>query len=994
MRKILPLLLSLCFFISASAQETFPVNGVKDSRNGSYAFTNATIYKTHNQKVDNATLVIKKGKIVAVGSGASIPNDAVVIDVKGKTIYPSFIDMFADYGMPEIEKGKPRSWTDPQQFTSDKKGAYGWNEALRTEFRAHEHFNVDGKAAGEWRKHGFGALLSHQMDGISRGTSTLVSLAQKRTNEVLLKSNVAHHFSFSKGSSSQSYPGSLMGGIALIRQTYLDGMWYKDYGHKEQKNLSLEAWNDVMDLPQIFAVGNKLEILRANKIAKEYGKKYIIKGTGDEYQRLDEIKATGSSLIIPVNFPDAFDVEDPYEAMLIELSDLKHWELAPHNPSKLSEAGIEFAFTMSGLKKKDAFLKNIRKSIEHGLSKEDALKALTTTPAKLMNASDIIGSLERGKVASFIITSGDVFDKGTTIHHNWVQGTPYVLKGLEKTDLDGMYDLSFGKEIYKLKVKDDAMVIVVNDSTETKVKHKHRNGLISLFFTPEGKDKMIRLSGVANGVNWKGNGQLGNGKWVAWQAVPSRTQDKEEDKSEDKKSKKEDVASSDKSGAITYPFLPYGWKEKPKSENYLFKNATVWTNESDGILEETDVLIQNGKIAQIGKNLGAGGAKEIDATGKHLTCGIVDEHSHIAISRGVNECTQPNTSEVRIGDVVNSDDVNIYRQLSGGVTTAQLLHGSCNPIGGQAALIKLRWGFSPEEMKVKGADGFIKFALGENVKRSRASNNNRFPNTRMGVEQVYVDAFTQAKEYEKRKKSGDRTLRRDLEMEAVNEILNNKRFISCHSYVQSEINMLMKVGDRLGLKVNTFTHILEGYKVADKMAEHGAGGSSFSDWWAYKYEVIDAIPHNGTIMHNQGVTVAFNSDDAEMARRLNQEAAKAIMYTDLSEEDAWKFVTLNPAKLLHIDDRMGSIKTGKDADIVIWSDNPLSVYAKAEMTFIDGIKFFDRAVDVELRKELEEERARLIQKMLNVKKNGGKTQAPKGQHKHHYHCDDDEDEMR
>ncbi len=419
----------------------------------------------------------------------------------------------------------------------------------------------------------------------------------------------------------------------------------------------------------------------------------------------------------------------------------------------------------------------------------------------------------------------------------------------------------------------------------------------------------------------------------------------------------------------------------------------MWTNEKEGILENTDVYISGGKIMEIGQSLNVKNAITIDATGKHLTCGVIDEHSHIAISRGVNECTQSNTAEVSIGDVVDAEDIDIYRQLGGGVTTSQLLHGSCNPVGGQSAIIKLRWGAEPEAMKFEKAAGFIKFALGENVKRSRAPGNNRFPNTRMGVEQVFEDAFTRAEEYREKKKTAGPNFRKDLEMETMLEILDKRRFISCHSYVQSEINMLMHVADAHNFTVNTFTHILEGYKVADKMKKHGAGASSFSDWWAYKYEVIDAIPYNGALMHEQGVLTAFNSDDAEMARRLNQEAGKAMMYGNVSAEDAWKFVTLNPAKLLHIDDYVGSIKKGKDADLVIWSDYPMSIYAKAEKTFIDGIKYFDREEDKTMQIAVQAERNRLIQKMLAEKAGGAKTQAPRKKRQHNYHCDDSEDEM-
>ena len=365
----------------------------------------------------------------------------------------------------------------------------------------------------------------------------------------------------------------------------------------------------------------------------------------------------------------------------------------------------------------------------------------------------------------------------------------------------------------------------------------------------------------------------------------------------------------------------------------------------------------------------------------------------------MNECTQAVTAEVSIADVINSDDINIYRQMAGGVTAAQLLHGSCNPIGGQSGLIKLRWGSSPEAMKIRDTTGFIKFALGENVKQSNWGqfNTKRFPQTRMGVEQVYYDAFIRAKEYQQewnayaavpeKLRANVTAPRIDLEMETLNEILNSQRFISCHSYQQGEINMLMHVGDSMGFTVNTFTHILEGYKVADKMKEHGAGGSTFSDWWAYKFEVNDAIPYNGAIMHEQGVLTAYNSDDAEMGRRLNQEAAKAVKYGGVSQEEALKFVTLNPAKLLHLDHKMGSIKVGKDADVVLWSDNPLSVYAVVQYTIIDGAIYFDLSKDQAMQQKNQAEKARIIAKMVVAKKGGATTQPAKLKKPKLYHCD-------
>jgi imidazolonepropionase-like amidohydrolase len=381
----------------------------------------------------------------------------------------------------------------------------------------------------------------------------------------------------------------------------------------------------------------------------------------------------------------------------------------------------------------------------------------------------------------------------------------------------------------------------------------------------------------------------------------------------------------------------------------------------------------------------------------------VDEHSHIAISRGVNEAGQAITSEVSIGDVVDAEDINIYRQLAGGVTAAQLLHGSANPIGGQSALVKLRWGKTPAEMKIRGADGFIKFALGENVKQSNWGDEHtvRFPQTRMGVEQVFYDAFHRAKNYraeqeiyaagKKKEKKKTASPRRDLELEALAEILDSQRFITCHSYIQSEINMLMHVADSMNFRINTFTHILEGYKVADMLREHGAAASTFSDWWAYKFEVNDAIPYNAALLHERGVLTGFNSDDAEMGRRLNQEAAKAVKYGGVSEEEAWKFITLNPAKMLHLDHRMGSIKAGKDADLVLWSAHPLSVYTHAEQTYIDGSLYFDRERDKMLGKRDAEERERIVKKMMQSA-DKKKAQKYQPEEKKLYHCETMEQE--
>jgi imidazolonepropionase-like amidohydrolase len=989
----------LTSFSTGFSQKTFPQNGIYDEREGLFAFTNATIFKSWNEKLDNATLLIRDGRIEAIGTTVTIPKEAVVLDVRGKTIYPAFIEPFGNYGMPETtpQSGGGGGRTTVQML-SNKKGAYSWNEALKTEFKASDVFALNEKDAEILRGVGFGAVLSHRMDGMSRGTAVMVTTANEREHSTIVKPIAAHILSFNKGTSTQNNPNSLMGGIALLRQTYLDGNWYATEGGKDERNFSLEAWNNVQSLPQIFEVGDKLEAIRAVKIANEFGKKYIIKGRGDEYQRLDAMKTLNTSFILPLNFPDAYDVEDPYDALQTPLSDLKHWERAPTNAARLVKEGIEIAFTTQGLRDKKDFLKQIRLAIEAGLSETDALKAITATPAKILGINDL-GSLEKGKIANFLITSDNIFSKDAKIFHTWVNGKGYMVNDMDKPSLQGTYSFQYGKNVYKMiQVSPTGeMTVFKNDTAKVKAEVSQNRNSVTMSFIPPGEKEVVRLSGFYEGGMMRGQGQTGDGTWVTWESAPLAFTAKTETAAATP-NKAGNLNRFANMGDMTYPFGAYGWSETPKSERILFKNATVWTNETDGVLQNADVLIEGGKILQVGKNLTVSMGKTVDATGKHLTAGIIDEHSHIAISKGVNEGSQASTSEVRIADVVNSEDVNIYRQLAGGVTSSHLLHGSANPIGGQTQLIKLRWGYEPEKMKFENWDRFIKFALGENVKQSNwdvpDNMRIRFPQSRMGVEQVYEDHFNRAKEYAALRKSS-KTYRKDLELECLADILEKKCFITCHSYVQSEITMLLKVADKYNFKVNTFTHILEGYKVADKMQKHGVAAAGFADWWSYKYEVYEAIPQNIAMMNQQGVLVSVNSDDAEMARRLNQEAAKSMMYAGLKDEaEVFKFVSLNPAKILHVDNRVGSIKVGKDADVVLWSDNPLSIYAKAEQTYVDGIKFFDREEDKKMQDSIRKERSRIINKMIAAKKGGAPTQPAMGRAMHEYHCEDEMDEMR
>jgi len=963
--QILIFALPICVY---AAPDTWTPNDIQDQREGNYAFTNATITINPNKTVSNATLLIRAGKVEKIGANIAVPASYAEFDLSGRYIYPSFIDLDSDYGMPEPEERAPYSWSAAEVTENPEPGAYNANAAIKAEYQAAENFNADRDQSKSLREIGFGAVLTHRRDGLARGTGALVLLADRSAHEDILKTAAATHYAFEKGSSTQTYPRSAMGFVALLRQTNLDADWYAKLKNPDFIDHSLIAWHKNRDLPQIIdARQNWLAVLRADKLGDEFGTQYIIRSAGDEYQRIESIKQTKASLIVPINFPVAMDVSDPILSDQISLTAMKHWELAPTNPGRLANANINFAITANG---SDDFWKNLRKAHKFGLSEAQALAALTTAPAKLLGVSKQLGSLQAGAQANFLITSDTLFSEQLVIEENWVAGQRLKLAD-HQPKLDGRYQLIVNELSYPLEIKSkdgkaSAKIAWYEEETEqnknTAVQFSYNPNNILLSFVANPGQPPIRLTGQVNNQNrqnWGGRGQLADGTWVSWRSnrIGALTQAG----SQQTPPENTDV------GNVTYPFTAFGRPTQAASQNILFRNATVWTNEQAGVLEQTDVLVKNGKIAAIGENLPAGGAQIYDASNRHLTSGIIDEHSHIALL-SVNDIAT-NSGMVRMGDVIDSEDINIYRNLAGGVTAAQLLHGSANPIGGQSALVKFRWGATPEEMKIEGADKFIKFALGENVKRSSNQNSVRFPQTRMGVEQVYRDAFSRAQAYQ----NGGKNQRRDLAMDAMSEIVNGDRFITCHSYVQSEINMLMKVADDYDFRVNTFTHILEGYKVADKMAAHGAGGSTFSDWWAYKWEVRYAIPYNAALMDQAGVTVAINSDSQEMSRRLNQEAAKSVKYGGMDEAEAWKMVTLNPAKLLHLDDRMGSVKVGKDADLVVWTDHPLSIYTIADLTMIDGKVYYSRSDDLAAREMVKKERLRLTSKLHAANQGGEKT---------------------
>jgi len=978
--------------------------GIRSSIPSTWALTGARVTVQPGQTIEGATVVIRDDRITAVGKAIAIPQDARVIDLSGRFIYAGFIDSFTEQTVSGAE--------------TDSSARY-WNPQIRPARRVATAFTPDPSLNATLRKQGFTARLAAPAGRILKGYGAVVMTSDIPVRHAVVKSDATQHLRLTaQRNSDRTYPNSPMGAVALARQTFYDAKWYRfawqaaraDPGlSRPELNEDLASLNRAVSagVPFIADTSNELFILRADRFAREFGLRLIIHGSGHEYRRLKAIQQTGRAVILPVNFPKPPNVGTYEAALNVTTESLQHWDHAPENPRRLAEAGIRFAFCSSGLSDPGLFLKQIRKAVERGLSQDDALRALTTTPAELFDVSSQMGTIASGQLASLVVTDQPVFETEARTIESWVAGKRFLNQTAAQRDVSGSWLVEM---IEPRKGLPESLKMTLTGKTEEKLTGELRaedaeddssiaigrirlnETRLSLTFRSDtlGPKGVSRLTAVVASNDTEASGQI---VWPSGNRSPIRLSrqspdrdrpaddtdsdgreqhtgtDKDKDKDKDKPRK---TASA--SFPVNFPLGAFGVSEPPDQPPLVvFQNATVWTCGPQGILEHASVLIRAGRIWKVGRKIRVPGkAVVVDATGMHISPGIIDCHSHFATDGGVNESGQAVTAEVRIGDFIDCDDINIYRQLAGGVTSSNILHGSANPIGGQNQVVKLRWGALGEEMKFKRAPAGIKFALGENVKQSNWGDEftTRYPQTRMGVEQLFRDEFRAAIEYRQRRQAWAATQtglppRRNLELDAIIEILDGQRWIHCHSYRQDEILSLIRVLDDFKIRIGTFQHILEGYKVADAMARHGAMGSAFSDWWAYKFEVYDAIPYAGALMHQAGVVVSFNSDDRELARHLNHEAAKAVKYGGVPPEEALKFVTLNPARQLRIDRHVGSLEPGKDADLVVWSASPLSTMSRCEQTWIDGRQYFDRKQDAASRKANRKIRLALIQKILD-----------------------------
>ena len=910
-------MLLLACALSARAADLLPP-GHRPKSPGVHALIGGRVVINPSNSLENATVILRDGIIEAVGRDVKPPSDARIWNASNSVIYAGFIDPYlsitgtnAPVATTHVDpiggltSGVNFLGVESQEKVRLQPGAGYEVTSVTPQARVATGYTPNAKTLETLRELGFTAGNVVPNKGILRGSSAFVNLSDALPNEAILRADTHQHIAFE---SQEVYPKSLMGTIAVVRQTFADARHYvldqADYRAKPTArkrpdlNPALDALAPVLNRQTtvVFEPGSVLMGDRAGQLARELGLNFAVVGSGHEWRRPDLMKAVNAPFIMPLNLPSAPKLPDEDDWLDVSLDQLRHWDWAAENAAMLRQQGLEVALTTHALGDRKVFRKNLRLAIDRGLSERDALAALTTVPAKLCGVADRLGTIEKGKIANLTVVEGaGYFDAEAKVKQVWIDGV--------------------------------------------------------VFETQPPKPAIVK----------------------AIPAKPAEPKAEAKDtKKADAEKKKAELTALQKQRLAQPPNASRGPLAAPKS--VLIRNATVWTCGPQGTLTNASVLIVGGKVQQVGyfKAQLSADTLVIDAAGQHLTPGLIDCHSHTAILGGVNEGSLPSTAMVRIADVVNSETENLYQQLAGGLTMANLLHGSANPIGGQNSVIKLRFGAGPEGLKFTNAPGGIKFALGENVKQSNwgEKNTTRFPQSRMGVPTFYVNRFTAARQYlddwADYTRKGGVPPRTNLELEALGEILNGTRRIHCHSYRGDEIIAFLRVCESFGVRVATLQHVLEGYKVADEIARHGAGGSCFTDWWGFKFEVFDAIPYAGSLMHARGVNVSFNSDSSELARRMYLEAAKAVKYGGTSETEALKFVTLNPAKQLGVDQWVGSLEPGKDADFALWSKSPLAYDTVCEQTWIEGRKYFDRAAAAERATTLAKERTDLIAKVKKV----------------------------
>ena len=960
------------------ATRTQPVTGIRDNGTGFHALVGARVVTSPGQVLENATIVVRDGLIQSVGRNDQPPAGARVWDLAGLTVYPGFIDAHADLGMDNVPEG-------------GDVGPTHWNPQVRAWFSTTMNFEDDEDRRSALRSQGFGTALAVPKQGIFRGTASVVNLTDDGVRDRILRPDLVHSIGFQRSFQlGGAYPNSPMGVAALMKQTFMDTDWYMRAWEAyeasgraflpPETSASLAALEEVVqgNQPMFFETNSEEEYLRAYALAADYRVTPWFRGSGQEYRIVDVLEGRTEPLVIPLDFPDAPDVDNPERALNASLAQLRHWYLAPTSPGQLSGAGVRFAITTDGLSSLNEFLPNLRIAVARGLPADDALAALTTTPADWLGIDRTHGTIEAGKVANLVVSEGDLFNEEATVRDVWVQGKVYGVTRPAQVDPRGTWLIASDDEWgFEAELRLEGPLnrlgghIDVTDGERIDLSSASvvaETGRIEVRFDGEdlGYEGTALLAGSVAGDEFFGWTSLPNGADPSFQGT--RTQAFEG-------AARGTVAMNVPEIDLPFirPMMEYGRSSIPEQPAaVVVRNATVWTQGTQGRLENADLLVRAGQVAEVGIDLDApSGAVEIDATGKHVTPGLIDVHIHAGVS-GVNESGFAIVPEVQMGDVVTHNNIWMYRQLAGGLTTAHVKHGSANPIGGENVFVKMRWGSLPEDLKLENAPRTVKFALGENPKRRQG----RYPDTRMGTQEIIRDHFMAARDYEREWQRWEANgegipPRRDLRMEAILDILSQELLISSHGYRADEFLALIRLAEEFGFRVQTLQHGVEAYKIASELAASGVAAAVWSDWGAFKLEAYDATVYNARILMEAGVVTSLHSDDNQISTRMNWEAGK-LLRTGLTEEQALSTVTNQSAQAVAIDDQVGSLEPGKDGDFVIWSGNPLSQFTRAEQTWIDGRRYFSLEEDAAQREEIQRERTQLIQAVLSVEGRSGR----------------------
>ncbi|MBD3676398.1 MAG: amidohydrolase family protein, partial [Planctomycetaceae bacterium] len=944
-----------------------------------------------------ADVLIEDDVIKQVGADLPAPPGVKTLDISGFYLYAGLIDARCRSLLPkEITFPKPEERKAELNRYALAATREDHRHQLSLGFVAKDSLERKADRLKKLTSQGFTIAHVVPEGQVSSGQSTVITLREAPVREVLLKDSAGLTFRlFAPG--GRTYPATLMGATAHLRQALSDARRYalhqKLFAEGQQvsrpaDDLTWELLNrvDRGELPALWQADSRDDIHRTLAFHRthEFSSSPLLMGVEEAWKTLDALKAAEARLILSLDYgeepkietepqPEEFKAErkDPLAA---QQEKLDHWEQRVGLMSQLKEAGIPWAVGSAELDDHAKLLPAMRIAIKHGLSTDEALAALTTTPAEFLSLKRV-GRVKPGHLAHLVITNGPLFDDETKVSRVFIDGREQVIDA----DLKPVKSPSEDEAQPALQIVGTwNFLLQTNDADTTANIEFSQDGkkLTGLFRSEQGdgrldngkvdgekvtwdvvigagaRELILKFSGTLNENEMSGTLTPPFGKPSEWTAKRKPVEPLQAENNPVQLSV--EIPAEDTIAKGGFPTETHADRinvQQDNGGNLLVTHATIMTGTGE-VLTDSSILIRQGKIAAIGKNLSADeGMTVIDGTGKYVIPGLIDTHSHIMISGGVNEYTMSIVPEVSVEDVVRTDDLSEYRALAGGLTTARLLHGSANVIGGQDAVVKLKFGKSAEEHLLHDNPQGVKFALGENVKR----NESRFPNTRLGVEATLERAFLEAIDYRRRWQQFEKTSkesehperllppRRDYRLEALADIVNHEKFIHSHCYRADEILMLMRVASDLGIRVWSLQHVLEGYKIAPEIRGHGASCSTFADWWAYKVEAYDAIPHNAALLQEAGINAVIKSDDAELIRHMTKEAAKTIRYGNMPEQAALQAVTRNSSRELGLDDRIGTLEVGKDGDLAIFNAHPFNAFAMCEMTIIEGDIYFDRS---------------------------------------------------